>query len=178
MINIERQYDDIYVEYYHAVLIFARSKGLSPHIAEEVVTETFTRLWAKRKGCKFDDPDDRVNKRMLKTWLYRAAENVILEFQRKIPDADSLEALADTITAEDQVEKCIEDIRYEEYLVEIEKELTEEQRAVFRAVFVEQLSYKEAQTKLKITGTALRSTISRLRKRLRPYINDLIQKNK
>lgn len=178
MINIEQQYDDIYTEYYRVIHVFAIAKGVDLHAAEEISSETFTRLWEKRNECQFHATDDRVNERLLKAWLYRVAENVIHEFRRKIHDDSNLEELANTIAAEDQVEKCIEDISCEEYLAEIEQELTEEQQAVFRAMFIEQLSYKEAQVKLKIKGTTLRSTVSRLRKLLRPYIDDLIEKDK
>jgi len=178
MIHIEQQYNDIYTKYYRVIHVFAIAKGATPHAAEEIANETFTRLWEKRNECKFNDPDDRLNERLLKAWLYRVAENVIYEFQRKIHDDYSFEELENTISTEDRIEECIEDIGYKEYIAEIEKELTEEQRAVFRDIFIEQLSYKEAQIKLKIKETTLRSTVSRLRKLLRPYIDDLIEKNK
>lgn len=178
MINIEQQYDDIYTEYYRVIHVFAMAKGAAPHIAEEIASETFTRLWEKRNECEFNDPDDRVNENLLRRWLYRVAENVLYEYWRSIHNDSNFEELANTIAEEDSVNDCIEDIGYEEYIAEIEQELTEDQRAVFRAMFVEQLSYKEAQIKLKIKGTTLRSTVSRLRRLLRPYIDDLIEKNK
>jgi len=178
MINIEQQYDDIYTKYYRVIYVFSMAKGATPYAAEEIANETFMRLWEKRHECKFNEPDNRLNERLLKAWLYRVAENVIYEFHRKNPDDNGLEELANTIAAEDQVEECIENIGYEEYIAEIEKELNEEQRIIFRMIFVEQLSYDEVQKKLKIKGTTLRSTVSRLRKLLRPYIADLIEKNK
>jgi len=178
VINIEQQYNDIYAKYYRTILLFARSKGFPPHIADEIASETFTRLWENRNKCRFCEPDDHVNERLLKAWLYRVAENVIYEFRRKVRDDSNFEELANTISAEDSIDECIENISYEEYIAEIEQRLTEEQRAVFRVIFIEQLSYKEAQIKLKIKGTTLRSTVSRLRKLLRPYINDLMQKIK
>lgn len=178
MIQIEQQYDDIYTEYYRVIHVFAIAKGAPPHIAEEIASETFTRLWEKRNECQFNELDDRVNEKLLKAWLYRVAENVIHEFRRKVHYDSNFEELANTITEDDNISDCIEDIGYREYIAEIEQKLTEDQLTVFRAMFVEKLSYKEAQAKLKIKGTTLRSTVSRLRKLLRPYIDNLIQKNK
>ena len=49
--------------------------------------------------------------------------------------AKAYEELANTIASEDRIEECIEDIGYEEYLAEIEKELTEEQRGILQSIW-------------------------------------------
>ena len=91
MINIEQQYDDIYTEYYRVIHVFAMAKGAAPHIAEEIASETFTRLWEKRNECEFNDPDDRVNENLLRRWLYRVAENVLYEYWRSIHNDSNFE---------------------------------------------------------------------------------------
>ncbi len=178
MINIEQQFDDIYSRYYHVILAFARSKGLVLHVAEEVADEVFTRLWTRRDECKFNNPNDDVNENMLRSWLYRAAEYVMFEAKRTIKDTENLEECINEVTDNDNINECIEDIGYDEYLAQIEKELPERQREIFHIMFVEKLNYEDAKKRLNLKDSSLRSAISRMRERLRPYIDKLIGYNK
>jgi len=178
VINIEKQYDDIYRKYYRAILNFALTKGVQFHVAEEIAGETFTRLWAKQKECKFDNPDPEINERALRAWLYKVAINVLHEHWRNSPAESRLDELNNIIPDSGGIQDRIENIKYQEYISEIERQLTHQQLIIFRMIFIQHISYDEAEITLQIKGTTLRSTISRLRKQLRPYIDELTDYNK
>lgn len=178
MINIEKQYDDIYSKYYRVILNFAMAKGVTLHIAEDITGETLARLWEKRNECKFDNADPEVSERALRAWLYKTAMNVLYEHWRNTPDDSSLDDLNGSVADIDNIQNCVEDIRYQEYIETIERQLTHQQKIIFRMIFIQHLSYDETEIKLNIKGTTLRSTISRLRKMLRPYIDNLIDHDK
>lgn len=178
MIDIEKQYDDIYIKYYHVILDFITSDKVKRYVAEDVAGETFTRLWKKRKSLKFNNPDQIINEHSLRSWLYKTATNVLHEYRRKNPAESSLDDLTDVSLHEDNIQDCIEDIRYKEYIEKIERILTPSELIIFRMIFIRYLSYDEVQERLKMNGSTLRSIVSRMRKKLKPYIDELIDPDK
>lgn len=169
MINIEIEYENIYRKYCPAVLHFAVSKGVPQSLAEDIANETLLRLWDKRDECCFEDAS------LLLTWLFRTADFVIMENARSSPQNENLDDYTNTVGDKDDVGEHIENIQYRQYIDEIEQDLSAHDQVVFRAIFVERKPYSQSAEELKIKEVSLRSSISRLRKKLRPYIDKMFQ---
>ena len=172
MINIEGQFEKIYHEYYPVLLRFVGSKFLQYINTEEVVHEALTRLWEKRNECNFD------NDAQLAAWLIRTAKYIILECSRRRQDTESLTDHENTVSDIDHIEQHIEDVRFKQYLNDMEQTLSEHDRLIFKMVFIEHRPYPECAAELKIKEVSLRSSISRLRDRLRPYIDRILEEEK
>ncbi len=171
MINIKEQYDKIYREYYPVLLRYVGAKRLQQISTEEVAHEALTRLWEKRNECNFD------NTTQLAAWLIRAARFITMEQLRGQKTTECFADHENTVSDTDHINQRIEDVRLKEYMTEIEQSLSEHDRLIFRMIFIEQRPYPECAAELKIKEVSLRSSISRLRDRLRPYINKILDKN-
>lgn len=169
MINIDSDYNKIYHEYYPVLLRYVGSKRIQHINTEEVAHEVLTRLWVKRKKCNFE------NDTQLVAWLIRAARFVILEHMRAEKDTESLTDHENVASDTDYIEQHFESARLKEYIREIEQSLSEHDRLVFRMIFIERRPYPECAAELKIKEVSLRASISRLRHRLRPYIDKILE---
>lgn len=171
MINIEIQFNKLYHEYYPVLLRYIASKSLPQIDIEDVANETLTRLWEKRDECTFE------NDAQIAAWLIRTSRFIILEYSRKRQGNESLTDHENTLSDTDVIDKRIEDVQLEQYLSKIEQDLSEHDRLIFKMIFIERLPYNECAEKLKIKEVSLRSSISRLRDKLRPYIDKMIDRN-
>lgn len=169
MIDIETSFDDIYTRYYPAILRYGIAKRYSKEKAEEISQETFERLWQRRAKLKFE------NEAALHVWLYKVAALVMLETNRKDTDESDVALCERYITAEDDISDREEKMQYEHYVSKIENELSDGEKQIFRMVFVDKKEYSYCASKLKINPSTMRSNISRLRKKLRPYIDKMIK---
>ena len=169
MINIETEYDNIYDKYCPAVLHYAISRGVTASLAEDIANETLLRLWDKRDKCFFEDSS------LLLTWLFRTADFVIMENARSSPPTEDLDDYTNIISDKDDIEERIENIQYLQYMDEIKRDLSVHDQVVFRLIFVEQKTYPQSAEELKVKEVSLRSSLSRLRKRLRPHMDELFK---
>ena len=172
MINIEGQFEKIYHEYYPVLLRFVGSKRLKQINTEEIAQEALARLWEKRDECNFD------NDAQLAAWLIRTSRFVILEYTRIGKDTECLTDHENTVSDTNHIEQRIEDIRLKQYLHEIEQDLSEYEQLIFKMVFIEHRPYRECAAELKIKDVSLRSSISRLRKKLKPYVDRILEEEK
>ncbi len=172
MINIGVDYDNIYRRYYRVLLLNVASKRNTAIDAEAVAQEALLRLWAKRDECRFE------NDEQLGAWLMRAARFIVLEHLRAHQSAESLDDHENTADSSDPIEQHIEDIRTRQHLHKIEQELSEHDWLIFKMVFIECRPHAECAAELKIKEVSLRSSLSRLRKRLRPYFDGMFDEEK
>ena len=168
MIHIESRFDEIYRKYYPVLLRFVASRHLPQVSAEDVAHETLALLWQKRDECSFEDDAP------LMTWLLRTAKLIAVSHARKRQEEESLSDHENTASDGDPVQQHMENVQLEQYVHQIEQELSERDKRLFNLIFVERRSYNECAAELNVKAGTLRSSISRLRERLRPYINKLI----
>ena len=172
MINIEASFDDIYARYYLAIVRYATAKDFPKETAEEIAHETFERLWRKRTECMFE------NEAALRVWLYKAAALVGQEQHRTNTEDVDLAACENHLSDTDEIGARDEQLQYEHYIAEIEKDLSETERRLFRFVLIEKKPYAACAGELHMNPVTMRVAISRLRKKLRPFIAEMLAKTK
>jgi len=170
VLNIDEQFDDIYARYYLAIVRYAITRGLTKEIAEEISSETFERLWRRRAECNFD------SEAALHVWIYKTAGLVMQEQARK-PTADAdLAACENHLSGTDEIGAREERMQYEHYIAEIEKELSDTERVLFRLILIEKKPYAGCADELGMNPVTMRAIVSRLRKKLRPFITKMLEK--
>jgi len=172
VINIDVSFDDIYTRYYLPIVRFAMAKGFSEETAEEIASETFERLWRRRDECKFE------TETAVRIWLYKTAGLVLQEQWRKSTEDADLAACENHLSDTDEIAARDEQMQYEHYVAEIEKELPESDRLLFRLVLIEKKPYAACTKELGMNPVTMRVSISRLRKKLRPFIKEMLEKQK
>ena len=170
MINIEVSFDDIYARYYLAIVRYTIARGFPKETAEEIAHETFERLWRKRTECDFE------NEAALRVWLYKVAGLVVQEQRRTNTEDVDLSACENYLSDTDEIGARDEQLQYEQYIAEIEKELSETERMLFRQILIEKKPYAACAGELRMNPVAMRVAISRLRKKLRPFITEMLTK--
>jgi RNA polymerase sigma-70 factor (ECF subfamily) len=169
VIDIETQFDDIYTRYYLAIVRYAISKQYSTEKAEEISQETFERLWRRRTELDFETES------ALYVWLYKTATLVMMETNKKETEQSDINLCEQYISEENDMGNREERIQYEHYVTAIEKELSDGEKQIFHMVFIDKKEYSYCASKLKMNPSTMRSNISRLRKKLRPYIDKMIK---
>lgn len=172
MINIEASFDDIYARYYLAIVRYAIAKGFPKETAEEIAHETFERLWRKRRECEFE------TEAALRVWLYKVAGLVGQEQCRTNTEDVDLAACENYRSDTDEIGARDEQLQYEHYISEIEKELSDTERLLFRQILIEKKPYAACAGELRMNPVTMRVAISRLRKKLRPLIAEMLAKTK
>lgn len=170
MINIETVFDDIYTRYYLAIVRYAVAKGYPKETGEEIASETFERLWRRRAECEFD------NDAALHVWIYKTAGLVLQEQIRKTTEDVDLAECENYLSDTDEISARDERMQYEQYVAEIEKELSDTERLLFRRILLEKKPYADCAEELGMNSGAMRVGISRLRKKLQPFITKLLEK--
>jgi len=130
----------------------------SPADAEDIVQETFLRLWQRASEYS---PRARVT-----TWLHRIAHNLAVDRLRARGRWQALEDEDDAPISAPQA-RLIDDRRRAENLDAALSELPERQRAALVLVHLNELSGKEAAHVLEISEDALESLLARARRTLK-----------
>lgn len=167
----------LFKRYLKAVFYLAFRYTQSSDEAEDLVQETFVRVWKSRK--KFD-----LNK-SFKAWLFTIAKNTALDWCKKkktIPFSNLIknngndedwDYFAEFITDESQ--KPEENYQKEELaqnLVNLTAQLPVEQRQVIEAHHNRELSFKEIAQELKLSLNTVKSRYWRALKRLKEFLDE------
>lgn len=170
MLNIENVFDDIYARYYLALVRYVAAKQFSMAMSEEIANETFARLWRRRMECQFG------SETAVRVWLYKTAGLVMLEQNRKTHDEADLNACENYILDRDIISEQVEQIQYEQYLSAIKQILSKNEWLLFRLIFIEKKPYAECADELHMHPVTMRANISRMRKKLRPFIAGMFKR--
>lgn len=150
---------------------FCKSKGQNEKDAEEITSEAMHRLWLVwDKRYDFSEIDN-------KKWVYKAIQYIIKEYYRK-SEANLVENIDNhlyVLSDDGNIDRIIETERYINYTRNIQGQLDENEKELFKLAFIEKNSYPEIIENLNITSSTLRSRISRLRKKLRPIMDELLK---
>jgi RNA polymerase sigma-70 factor (ECF subfamily) len=129
-----------------------------PAEAEDIVQETFLRLWLRASEYT---PRARVT-----TWLHRIAHNLAIDRLRARGRWQALED-DDVAPISAPQARLIDDRRRAENLDLALAELPERQRAALVLVYLQELSGKEAAEVLQVSEEALESLLARARRALK-----------
>lgn len=130
----------------------------SPADAEDIVQETFLRLWQRASEYS---PRARVT-----TWLHRIAHNLAVDRLRARGRWQALDEEEEAPISAPQA-RLIDDQRRAESLDAALNQLPERQRAALLLVHLHELSGKEAAQVLEISEDALESLLARARRTLK-----------
>ena len=146
----------------------------------DIAQEVFKLLWEKRDEIYDGDEIKMLN------WLYEAAKRKAWEYVRN-RDKITVEYVADTQGMSNDFTVEYEDLinyegfgsvdhKYQNYLDEVKKSLNKKEREMFILVVEKKLDPSEAAARLKISDVNFRVRWHRLRNKLRPIVNNLIEK--
>jgi len=146
---------------------FAMRNGAGLELAEEVVQETFIRVW--RKAGQFDP-----NKASASTWIYTIARNQRIDLLRKRhrPEPD-FEDPAFVPEAEPQPSELVSRDQETSRLRACMETLSPEQQDVLRLAFMEEMPHVEVAEKLGIPLGTVKSRIRLAMKHIRSEIGDI-----
>ena len=157
-------FDEFMEKNYRTFLWYCiHTKGQKPEDADEIVGEAFCRIhfiWIERK-----DYDEIKNKK----WMYNAIDNIIKEYKKKLKKhlSDNIDDYVDLIPDASSID---ENLEYQEYVTAIESELSESDIELFRLCYIERIPYSQICIRLNINDQALRTRISRLKKRIKKIL--------
>lgn len=159
----ERAFDRCYQKHYSAMLCFGISRGQSRADAEEIVAETFVRLWDH-----WDEMEGR-DETAIRKWLYVTAGNIIKEYRRRQIPTVPLEEF-ESILTDTESGDLMEEEQFRHYLKEIERELSTLEWELFQLAFLEQTPYEQIMERMSTRPELLRVRIHRLRKKLKKLL--------
>lgn len=147
-----------------AVYRYALKKGLTPPLAEEALQIIFEKIFEKRDAYR-----DHYKAAQ---WLYIIAKSEIKDLRNRektqdLRKNDLLKSQTETsIPYSDQVPPT-EEQDFWSLTDELWKDLSEEDKAILKLRFIEDLSFDEISAQLKLSNESLRKRLSRLFKKVK-----------
>lgn len=139
----------IYRLYTRSLLYFS-SQFVDRETAEEIVSDTFVKVWRLRKD--FD------NMQKLKAFLYISAKNACLNHLRRPQskwDIEEIESWNEALSADADVFTRIVQTELLEQIYQEVAKLPQKQRDVFNMTYLEDMTVEEIGKKLKISPAAV-----------------------
>jgi len=170
--NDKKEIEQVFLEYYTPICKYCASR-MPKHISysEDIANEAFVLLCKKWHG---------LEKRNIRAWLYRTADNLIKEFFRKTKkEALNLEYIENSDAANNLIyEQDFENISDDD--IEIIKNrilsgLSDADKKIFAMNFIEKLPHKEIGQKLLISEEAVKKRVYRLKQKIISKINEKIE---
>lgn len=171
MEDMGAKFEELYTEFHEDIYKYALSYTLNLYDAEELTQEAFTRLWERWSVLCSNRPVQN------KVWLIRAISNIAKEKYRasKRSKAEDLLEMADFIAYDDNIEQKIEELQYKSYCVDIKNDLKPNEAEIVE-LLEKDMTYSEMSEKLGKREVTIRSTVSRMRTRLRGKYEELMKK--
>lgn len=170
-------FESLFKKYYPALCTFAYDFVNRHELAEEIVQDTFMKIWEK-----FDDLDIQVSE---KAYLYRAVQNNCLNYikQHKVRARYSNELLQQmesriSLFSMASTHSPVEKLEHAELEILAEKairKLPPQCQDVFRLSRFEQLSYPEISRHLGISVNTVKTQMTRALQRLRDELLPLLK---
>ncbi len=170
-------FDEMYLKHFSTITAYCYYRnGLNRYLAEEASSKAFDTLY--KKWHTLQSHDEKV----LKSWLLKTAEHTMKEVLRKQPPPHEPldESWCQDLIEEQQCrngtfyDPVMETQKYFDYISEIEKTLKPNAKALFHYIVVEQLTIEETAKEMNLTENAVRIRWSRLSKKLKSFVKQLI----
>ncbi len=160
-------FEQCYKDYYESLINFARARlGEGGRFSEDCVQEAYMVFYNRlQSGEEFLYP---------RAFLYRTLDNIVKKQKAKIVAEESKTVSLDSpegsvqIVAEDQID-C------EEYIKILEDSLNDDERELYTAKYVYNKKIEEIANESGLSVGAVTMRLSRLRKKLKNLLEDLIQ---
>ncbi len=134
----------------------------NPTDAEDIVQETFIRVWQKSSQWQ--------SKAKVSTWLHSIAHNLCIDFFRRIKTTVNIETVELIDPHQPANSKQQQDVAFQVQLAL--QQLPESQRSAIVLCHYQDMSNREAAKILKISVSALESLMARGRRKLRKILEN------
>ncbi|MGH7451773.1 MAG: RNA polymerase sigma factor, partial [bacterium] len=153
----------IYYRYYRPLFRFAFYRTHSKEISQDLIHDTFARLWSNRERL---DPE-----KSLKAYLYRTVNNLVIDHLRHKATEEAY--LQEQPPAEELLDQLEDDVVLRERIENAIAGLPENARLVFMLYHFEGFKYAEITEALEISVKTVESRMSKalqiLREKLKLY---------
>ena len=148
-----RAFDQLYEAYGHKLYIFVLSILKSKEDAEEVVQNTYLKIWEKRKSIDSDHS--------FKSFLFTIAYNLTVDLLReRLKERRYREDILNKATSNYNIEEAIEFGDLLENVQQIIKELPPRKNEIYQLSRMNHLSYGEIAEKLNISVKTVENSIN------------------
>jgi RNA polymerase sigma-70 factor (ECF subfamily) len=148
---------------YRTALRFLKSRPL----AEEIVQETFLKVWQKR--------EDMHQVRNLRAYLFVTARNFILQQIEKVArDSMASQEFAHGLTPDNNIEKFISEKQFEQAVNIAVDKLPSQQKLVFKMAREENLSHEAIARRLNISRLTVKKHMQMALRTLRLQLQDIL----
>ncbi|MBW8684798.1 RNA polymerase sigma factor [Chitinophaga rhizophila] len=157
----------VYDHYYRQLHGFVLKAVKSDPVAEEIVQETFARLWENRKALG--------DKGYSGPWLFRVAANLSYDYIRKAANEAKYFNLLATTPGEpsnNNVTEYIESVQSNNLLYEAIEQLPPQRRTIFQLSRLKGLSHQEISQYLNISENTVKNQLVTALKAVRQFMND------
>ena len=159
-------FEQCYKDYYQSLINFARARlRESSDFCEDCVQETFMVLYNRlQAGEEFEYP---------RAFLYKTLDNVIKKQKTKIMTDEINTVSLDDL--ENSMEIAVHDaVDYEKYIKILEDSLDEDEKFIYTEKYVNEKKIEQIAIENNLSVGAVTMRLSRLRKKLKNLLDDLI----
>ena len=163
----EAAFRKVYYHYYRQLHGFLLHIVKSEPVTEEIVQETFTRLWEHRVSL--------ADKGYSAPWLFRVAANLGYDHLKKAANESKLYHLLSQAPADlsaNNVTEHIETIQGNHLLEQAISQLPEQRQIIFRLSRLEGLSHQEIAERLHISPNTVKNQLVTALKAVRQFMNN------
>lgn len=155
----------LYMRYHKQLLLFLQKAAKSPTLAEDLLHDTFVKLWEYRTQIEPDQP--------LKPYLYTIARNQFLNLLKRAKhEASILESMRSHAIAESEsTAQWLNTKETHQLFEEAMEQLPPRCLAVFQKCHIEELSYKQTAEILGISESTVHNQMVKALRHIREYIS-------
>ena len=176
----DASFEYLYRKYLDRIVRYINMYHIDDDNSIDIAQEVFKLLWEKRDEIYDGDEIKMLN------WLYEVAKRKACEYLRN-RDKIAVEYVANTQGMSSNFATEYDDLihiegfssideRYQCYLEEIKKHLNDNEREMFILVVEKKLDQTDVAARLKISDVNFRVRWHRLRNKLKPIVDNLIEK--
>jgi len=157
-------FTELYLSYSGPMYINMLKMVKDKQLTEELVQDLFTRIWQKHEV--FTDEVD------FKPYLYRAAQNLVYDFFRKLKRDKRMHAefMDAAIEAYNDIEEGLHLKESEELLNKALSQLSPQQQRVYKLCKIEGFTYKQAAEQMGISSHTVKEYLSKSSKLVKDYM--------
>lgn len=157
-------FEQVFAAYYEKLYFFLIKKTRSSYIAEEIVQETFTRLWKYRSSL-----DEQLS---LSSQIFRIARTALIDLYRREAKHEKIQ-----LSNSDSKPESIEPVSTRELTELIGRaiqKLPPIRRKIFTMSRIDGFSYREIAAQLSISQKTVENHISHALRQLREFMIDYL----
>ena len=162
----KNRFKEVFKEYYNPLCNFASSIIKDRKVAQDVVQDVFTKLWAKRNELKIKTSE--------KSYLFQAVKNRAFELLRKREHEANvdLSMYSETYDQNNNIEEQANKFMLKEYLYNSIRQLPPKCQEIFVLNKVNGLTYNEIADELEISVKTVENQIGKAYRKLRVMMSD------